>query len=175
MGEKLKGVYVKYRIGVNLGLIWLVLIIAVVGHSSYTTHKVEIVNDGIMYQAGNNQISIPVGIEIQGKYFTTFGGKPKRFEGQIIVDDDVFPYTIHFHSNMGVLLTTYGSTYGDLHVSDEFDSFTITISKLREDARSKGWSSSDGWIISAPAVNRKEAVTLSNKLLSKYYRNIEIE
>ncbi|MCC5909720.1 MAG: hypothetical protein JJT76_04715 [Clostridiaceae bacterium] len=175
MVEKLKGIYAKYRIGVNLGLIWLVLVISVVGYSWYTTHKVEIVKDGIMYQAANNEIAIPIVVGIQGKYFTTLGGKPKRFEGQIIVDDDIFPYTIHFHSNMGVLLTTYGSTYGDLHVSDEFDSFTITISKLREDARSKGWSSSNGWIISAPAGNRKEAVNLSNKLLSKYYRYIEIK
>jgi hypothetical protein len=52
----------------------------------YTSIDIQYKYNGIKYQAGNIESAEVVSIEIKGKYVREWFGKPKLFEGQIIVN-----------------------------------------------------------------------------------------
>jgi hypothetical protein len=65
------------------------------------------------------------------------------------------------------MITSY---YGRLYIDDEFEELTIEL--YSEEPNNKGFNSFDGFMISAPAMNREEALLISKKFVS-YRDDIE--
>ncbi|MCL6458255.1 MAG: hypothetical protein K6T85_09645 [Gorillibacterium sp.] len=55
-------------------------------------------------------------------------------------------------------------SYDSIFIDDKFESLTILVKKEVK-AGAYSWTSDDGIIIAAPAINREEAVALSEKLM----------
>lgn len=175
--NKLKQFYYKHKIAWFSILIFLIMIFAVRAYWSYTGQEIDYRYEGTEYQAGNLEMERQVNIESKGRYTKTLLGKPKKFNGEIIVDNDSFQVeNMLFNGTNMAIIGKNSNIYGHLYIDDEFEKMTILLVKFRDDA-SQGWSNSNGWIISAPSKNRKEAVKLSNRLLQKRegWETMEIE
>ena len=62
----------------------------------------------------------------------------------------------------------FTSFYGRMSMNKKFEKVTIQI--YDQVPYGGGWSSENGWVISAPCSNRNEAVRLSNELLPYIFR-----
>ncbi|MCC5910934.1 MAG: hypothetical protein JJT76_10915 [Clostridiaceae bacterium] len=152
---------------VSLVLIWSIVFLLVLMYISHTTQQISYDYQGIRYQAGSHEIVEPANVKVNGRYVTTLFGKPKKFNGTIVIDNHTFDYSTHplkFNkSNFAFLYLN--RHYGNLYISNNFQSLTVQVYEKNQQGGS--WSSNGGWLISAPANNRKEAVKVSNKLFQK--------
>jgi hypothetical protein len=127
--------------------------------------------NGIKYQVGNPQSAEPINIEIKGKYEKELFVKGVHFDGTIKIGDKVFPLSpTGFIEYMILDLESYGILY----ISDKFELLTIEVLEPTVNG-GYSWSGQNGWLISAPSDNRKEAVEISNKLMQKLYKGLIIK
>lgn len=142
----------------------------------YTIKNIDYKYNGIKYQIGNLEYEEPVNIEIRGKYVIGLFSPFDEFHGEITVGDKVFDYsdsTQEVYNYKKIPLTLKSGSkglYGDVFYNNVFQQITITI-RAQEGSNKYSWSSRDGWLISAPCKDRKQAVELSNKLIPTQYRD----
>lgn len=132
---------------------------------------------GVSYQIGADWEEA-VTISIEGMLKRKLGGS-KTFVGTIDISGEDIPVpeqyrevTIKFRNHSGLLLYAYNGrgfpkqyAYGSLFVNRDFSEVSILKYKEHEDRpESKGWSGADGLMITAPAVDRQEALELSRSL-----------
>ncbi len=129
---------------------------------------------GVYYQIGNPDLSEMVTIRFDG-YLTRGLWQEDSFEGTIKVgDQELTRVNLNLYKDSGAVISYIDNriqdinTYGTLYTKDIREGFTICI--LQEDENNPGhrsWSGEDGYMISAPAGNRSEALELSNRLMEK--------
>lgn len=128
---------------------------------------------GINYQLGNEEELYEVSIQIDGELRRgLFGGK--TFEGVIDIEDEELPIpkgernvTIKFDSDGRGDIVYYGISnghpythhYGSIFANYNFTEITIL----------KGsWNANEGFMITAPAKDYFEALTISNELMRDF-------
>ncbi len=144
---------------------------------------------GLKYQLGdeNKDFEEPIYINIDGKLQKSLTGS-KTFTGTIDIHGEKIPvpldqrelvikfqedgagHIIYSYIENGIP-GTYG--YGTLYINKDFSEVTITTYERDEVNTSKGgWTSEDGFMITAPAITRAEALEISNKLMKDYLKSI---
>ena len=141
----------------------------------------------VKYQLGaeNNYFTKPITIHIDGKLYQSITGS-KTFKGTIDIDDEKIPVPedqrgleIKFLDNGGGHIVygyiengrpgTYG--YGVLSTNSNFSEVTVATFQKNETVLSnRGWSSENGQMLTAPAVNRNEALKIPNELMQNYLK-----
>lgn len=136
--------------------------------------------NGIKYQAKSTDSATSVNIKIEGNLRKKLFNKGSKFYGKIIIDNITFEYTewpLYFDKrNVGLLEYREADnmkTFGQIITSNSFKTFTLEVFKTQNGGYS--WNSGDGWLISAPANNRNEAVEISNVLLKKLHAETVIK
>lgn len=158
-------------------IIFLIMLILILWlFRTYTVRTIDYKYTGVKYQTGNISYEEPVNIEIKGKYIINLFSRMDEFHGEIIVEDKNFDYSnftqdVYNYKKIPLIFKTGSKAiYGDVFYSSVFEQITIPI-REQEGSKKYSWSSTDGWLISAPCKDRKQAVELSNKLVPKQYRN----
>lgn len=127
--------------------------------------------DGIYYKLGDSSVSKEVTVGFYG-YFTNGLWQEDKFEGTIKIGDKLMPRVklslskgksdiIYYYDEETGDYKAYGTIYTD-NLEER-----LTICVLTENENGSGsWNGSDGYMISAPAADREEALKLSNRLMS---------
>jgi hypothetical protein len=127
--------------------------------------------NGIKFKAGSLQHEEKVNIEINGKYLRKLFVKEDEFNGIIKVGDDVFNFSSMELGDYGVF------SLGSNMVATFSNGLRELCIQILEPNQNGTYSFSymNGWFISAPSENRKEAVKLSNILIQKVHKDLDIE
>ena len=162
-----------------LSTITMLLFIAIFVAALYVLPKrISLSLTGVEYQLGQGETVIhPVSLQIHGRLHGTWTGQ-RTFVGTISIEGARIPnpdnhhrLVIHFRPD-GEGPMTYAyldngkpvtRTYGMMFASHNFR--TLTIEEFSPQGKHKGWNSRNGFIISAPAQNRSEALRISNLLM----------
>ncbi|WP_274362085.1 hypothetical protein [Paenibacillus thermotolerans] len=136
--------------------------------------------DGLLYQLGeqNRDTVKPVTVQIKGETRKKLNGM-KSFKGTIDISGENIPVpekyreiNRSFDMQGGALLAYAYSDggqikhflYGTMYVNDDFSKVTIT-KLVDEDGESKVWTGDDGFMITAPAQSKDEALSITNELM----------
>ncbi len=129
---------------------------------------------GVYYQLGNPEFSEKVSVSFDG-YLTRGLWQMDTFEGNIRIGDQEMTYVkLSMFEDRGAYIcyldkgTHDFNSYGTLYTTDIKKGFTIGINKKDENNPGySSWSGEDGYMISAPASNRSEALELANRMMEK--------
>lgn len=161
---------------IKSSIVFVVILIFATGlFRAYTIRNIDYKYRGIKYQTGNLKYEKPINIEIKGKYVKGIFSPFDKFYGEIIVEDMVFHYSnftqqVYNYKKVPLILESGNKgLYGDVFYSNVFKQITIPI-REQEGSNKYSWNNRDGWLISAPCKDRKQAVELSNVLIPKQYR-----
>lgn len=136
--------------------------------------------EGIKYQLGaaNAAYAKSVTVRVEGKLKRPLWGQTV-FEGKVSLDGEPLPkeedgwrLSLVFHDNEGSMVYNkieaghpLMNVYGMMYINNDMSGLTVSILRPeQDDASRKSWSGADGFMISAPASSREEALALSNKL-----------
>lgn len=141
--------------------------------------------DGVYYQLGNEKVFEKVSIHLDGKLRNHINGKRTfngvvSFEGKEIPEipkdqtellliykgGNLSPIFSGFKVSEGVA-TAQVYNYGMMYTNDQFNLFTITVFTIG-DSGTRTWTPSNGFMITAPAETREEALSISQKLINKF-------
>ena len=143
--------------------------------------------NGIKYQLGtdNKTYSESIKISFNGTYKESYFGLINDiFIGYITIDgvdikeDNEFNLRFDEEKN-AILSQTYfvksekamiNSSYGRLYIDEEFEELTIELYSVG--SNNKGFNLFDGFMISAPTINREEALLITKKLVP-YWNDIQ--
>ncbi|MBM7661088.1 hypothetical protein JOC85_001860 [Bacillus mesophilus] len=147
--------------------------------------------DGFVYGVGEkrNEINERVRITIKGGFYNNIFNQD-RFKGTIDIKGDVPTDILIDKENVEVVFLERNGTlffsdyskpadhniYGNLYINKDLSKLSITIYELVESKRSNPyheWGPEDGLLISAPATNRKEALSISNELIGHLLKPLE--
>jgi hypothetical protein len=184
VGDKLKK-HFKNALLSDYGILSMLIVVVCLSSWLYMLYirpiDIKYKYSGMRYQAGNLQSAEPVSIEIKGKYERRWFDKPELFEGQIIIDGEIC-YAIDGGGNKSNKYAFSKEKMSYIE-SDNFKGFIynnqimkeITISLLKQSYSEETFIFRNGWFISAPSNNRKEAVEISNKLIQKLHKDVLIK
>lgn len=129
---------------------------------------------GIYYQLGNPEMTEEVPVIFDG-YLTRGLWLEDSFQGTVTIGDATLnKVDIRLPKDSPSVIVYYDDatkdyvTYGALYSKDIKKSFTIIVHQYDKATDSDRWSSADGYMISAPAQDRPEALELSNQLMKEY-------
>jgi len=123
----------------------------------------------------------PLKVSIQGKIYRNFKGE-RTFKGTVELEGEDIPVpedqrTVELKRYRS--FNAYALTYpfiengkpriysqGTLFVNDDFSKIAIAL--IEHEADQGHWGADDGLMIAAPALNREEAVVLSNEVMREY-------
>lgn len=151
--------------------------------------EVSKVYEGILYQLGSEnsdveeKVEIKLVGEVKRKLFSNI-----KFSGNIQIDSEMIPPAhakedkIQFeignnHVNGSPItyidLAADGvSKFGNIYITNDLNTFVITVYAQTEDGGSS-WNSKDGKVIAAPATSREEALEVTNELMNPTSMNID--
>ena len=138
----------------------------------YRTPKlVKVEYQGIYYQLGNQNTEEEIPVIFDG-YLTRGLWLEDSFQGTITVGEEILnKVDIRLPKDSPSVIIYYDEatkdyvSYGSLYTRDIKKSLTINIFQYDKSTDSDGWSSADGYMLSAPAEDRREALELSNQLM----------
>lgn len=116
-------------------------------------------------------------IRFSGKYSDGLFGH--SFSGDIYENGSLLNangmVTIDFNfSNQGLIYLSDSSfnlkSYGIIYIDNGFKKMSISLVESVEGSGEKAWSSEDGSMVAGSAMNREEALLISNELLSDFIR-----
>lgn len=152
-------------------LILLIALLCIIGAYIFYIYPRQIVitYNAIEYQAGSNQLEKPIKISIDGFYYNKILSND-TFNGTITIDGENLKVNELVVDTSGGFLDGINSignyfSYGRIYASRGMDTITICI------FRNGGWSSEDGFILSAPSMDRANALNISNNLMRDYLVN----
>lgn len=140
--------------------------------------------EGIKYQLGieNKDFVKPVTIDLKGTLEKSITGI-ETFKGTIAIEGESITTAnesreleIDFDTRGGGLMYYFQNEwnpplliYGTMFIGKDLSEFTITVWIRDEPNSGSGsWSGGDGFMISAPAHNRDEALAISNRLMKTF-------
>lgn len=129
---------------------------------------------GVYYQLGNPEFSEKVKVSFDG-YLTRGLWQMDDFEGSIRIGDrELTMVRLRLSDDYSAAISYTNKethdveTCGTLYTKDIKKGFTICVFKKDENNPGhSSWYGQDGYMISAPASNRSEALELSNRLMEK--------
>jgi hypothetical protein len=146
--------------------------------------------DGVLYQIGTENNNVErVTIKVDGQLKKSpFGAK--SFRGKIKINKEILPtaesdqeyieINFGFAGEGGVIqnweynknpLTSIGLySYGLLYIDDKFNELTIAKYDNPREQNGVMWNGDDGYVISAPASTRSEALEITNRLMDRFLR-----
>lgn len=141
--------------------------------------KASLTYYGIKYKADNSQHQEQVKIEMTGFYSNRLFTKD-YFEGSISIDNESYPPKGSNYPGLRLIvckdlqILSYRDfdgdkaihTYGEIFLGKSLKELTILLQDGHSSRNSK-----DGYIISAPANNRAEAVKITNELMNSILKN----
>ncbi|MFV0341488.1 MAG: hypothetical protein ACK5JH_01160 [Anaerocolumna sp.] len=157
MGKVKKGLCV---IGITVPIIFILTYIH--------PRRVQSEYNGFMYRIGDNNYAENIKVIVDG-YFSNGLLRGDKFKGNITIGNkELIKVDVEFDElNRGHLFSYEEgdySFYGTIFEKNKLEEFTIGIYEENE-AGGKGWSTKGGLMVSAPAMNRERAVSLSNLLM----------
>ncbi|MET3683499.1 hypothetical protein ABID56_001594 [Alkalibacillus flavidus] len=178
---------------------WTALImIVLVSIVFWWTRTVEVVDEtysGVEVQLGPNDTTHAkqVDIHIDGEFKHDMFSK-ESFTGSITIDGEKHPSDASNTDELTVTFEKEGftdgnieyinreqdriTTVGYLNMSDDLSELTIQIMQDRsskDGPRVTSWTSDDGIIISAPANNGDEAISIANRVMQPVLHDIELK
>lgn len=137
---------------------------------------------GIQYRLGDEAASLeqPLNVRIEGKIYKSITGQQTLFKGivdleglEIPIPENQRKLEISFDKhNRGMLQYSdiqngmaLPHFVGELYVNKDFSEVAIALLD-HEEGRGGGWSGDSGAMIAAPASSRREALEVSNALMS---------
>ena len=130
--------------------------------------------NGVKYQVSNLKGAELINIEVNGKYVKGLFGKYVDFDGTIKVGDKIFTGPLRFNKYKMSSLELGNEFYGMIFISNMLEKITIEIHEPNQ-SDDYSWSAENGWMISAPCDDRKEAVEISNTLMQRLRKSPVIE
>lgn len=139
--------------------------------------------DGVYYQLGKEGVIENIKVNLNGKLRYHINGT-KSFRGVIHITGENVPQIPKDRSELELLYSggnfasivsfyrinkdgTIGGGiyhYGAVYINDDFTEFTIALTN----DMNKQWKPTDGFMITAPAKDRKEAIHISQQLMKKF-------
>lgn len=173
----------KDKILISAVIVSVILLVLTVWNS-IPKHYNETLN-GVYYQLGNEDVSENIKVHMDGKLSPRFFGNKKfkgtvKFEGERVPSPPKDRSELEFYywseSGWGVINSYFRMDedgvanadiyqYGYLYINDDFTQFTI---KVDTEESEESWSIHNGFMITAPASNRDEALEISTKLIKDY-------
>ncbi|WP_133257509.1 hypothetical protein [Paenibacillus montanisoli] len=173
-------------------LSWLIVLI-LVGIGIYsiwylTPKRYTKTIDGVFYQLGKEGVIEPIKMHLDGKLRTHINGK-KSFHGAVEFEGKEVPQLpkdrtklemYYTGENFSTILSTSRIIdaagrvapdfyfYGSIYINDDFTAFTIKVLVNESNDAASPWSESDGYMITAPAKDRDEAMITSKELIKEF-------
>lgn len=141
--------------------------------------------EGVYYQLGNDKVFERIKIHLDGTLKNRIDGK-KTFIGTVNFEGKELPRTpqdrteleLHYHGDhIGSIFSGFRIideagrveadifNFGTVYANAKFSQITIT---MLTGENNRTWSPSNGFMITAPANNREEAIKISQKLMDKF-------
>jgi hypothetical protein len=136
--------------------------------------------EGIEFKSGNGSFEKKVSVKIDGGHSKKLSGH--EFEGSMFINDNEL-------REVNLKIDNYGNSsiisyredkgeydfFGELFVDGCFEKLAICVfEKDVEKAGASHWNSKGGFVIAAPAGNRKEALKMATQLIGKKHKiNLE--
>lgn len=153
--------------------------------SSYKYNQIYVIQytyDGIKYQANNLNSGVPLSIEVNGVYKKGYFGNLDKFEGKIIIDGELcyvpdgdrsrgYEYSFNKYKMSPIASDNFK---GFFFIGDMFKEISVEIDEPENTGGDK-FSYRYSWLISAPSENREQAVQISNKLIQKLHKDVNIK
>ena len=180
----------KWVIISSVILLIVVMFVSAIMYTSPKKHDLSL--PAVIYQLGeqNKQYEQQVTLNIKGELKKSLLGK-LTFTGEIDIEGESIPVPKEKRSlvlkfdrqGQDDLFYRYNDrgapkhfAYGSIFVNKDFTELTITkYHDEDEQYKHEAWSSDSGYMISAPAYNRSEALTLSKKLMKHYTQQNKVE
>lgn len=172
--------YISTNIKTIIAICFILALVVFYCYKYNQTYVIQYNYDGIKYQANNLNSGMPLQIEIDGVYKKGYFDNPDIFEGKIIINGETC-YGQYGHRSYEYAFNKYkmsqiesDSFTGSIFIDDMFKEITIEIHEF--DIKGlESFSYRNGWLISAPSVNREQAVYISNKLIQKLHKEVNIK
>lgn len=146
---------------------------------------------GVMYQLGeeNKDYVKPAAVSVNGKMQKSILGV-KTFKGVIDIEGENIPvpeenrelelrFSEHGEAQLFYRYIKSGNfkqfLYGIIFINNDFSKIAIMKYQANPDDNGGGWNGSNGYMISAPAQNRDEALKISNELLDDFYTKFTLK
>ncbi|MGM0884055.1 MAG: hypothetical protein ACQEXQ_23840 [Bacillota bacterium] len=179
-------------------LIFLAIAIIILVLSTYIAlilypKNIQLNAQGIKYRLGEENIGSEklININIKGKLYMSITGN-KNFKGTIDIEGEDIPVPenqreleINFYKeNNGVIVYSYIENgnpklyqYGSIFTNSDFSKVTMLVTdKVNIDGNEGGvWKVENGQMISVPAKNRAESISLSNELMNEYLKGYKLK
>jgi len=170
----------------------IIIAICIIAITQIIPKSYSVTLEGVKYQLGadHKAFTSPVTIRIDGELKKSLTNV-KTFNGIIDVEGENIPVPsdqrkleIKFQENgAGPIVYSYNDngspvtySYGTLYVNTDFSEVTIaTSAKDAADASKGSWTAEDGYMITAPAGDREEALKLSNELMKDFLNGKTLE
>ncbi|MBD7969308.1 hypothetical protein [Paenibacillus gallinarum] len=185
-----------------MGILIILTTIAIVLVINLYPKEVNIDEQGIKYRLGKEQKGSEqlVAVKIEGKLYKRISGE-RRFEGTIDIEGEeipvppdlrkldiligndgwgaiTYPYFTSSKKN-DVVDRTNIHPYGSLFINSDFSKVTILLSDQNGNESDgnigESWNNENGYMITAPASNRVEAIRLSNDLMEQFLQGLVLK
>ncbi|MBH1942159.1 hypothetical protein I5677_14750 [Mobilitalea sibirica] len=166
----------------NVLRIIIVLILLLIASYFFYIYPREIYEEynGIYYKLGDSTFSEKITVKLEG-YLENSLGEGAKFTGTLQLGNQILEKSLILQSKDGIGIIRYFDkdtqdyvTYGTLYSKAIKEGFTISILGIDDNGERGSWSSGDGYMISAPASNREEALELSNQLMENELGKYEV-
>lgn len=172
--------YISTNIKTIIAICFILALVVFYCYKYNQTYIIQYNYDGIKYQSNNLNSGMPLSIEVNGVYKKGYFGNPDIFEGKIIIDGELC-YGQYQHRSYKYAFNKYKMSQiendnfkGHFFIGDMFKEVTIEIHETESPGVVK-FSYMNGWLISAPSENRDQAVKISNKLIQKLHKDVNIK
>lgn len=172
----------KYKNITVLVTIFIIGMLIVVCYKYSQPSEIDYTYQGIKYQIGNLNSDIPLNIKIKGAYKKGYWGNPDLFEGQIIIDGKTL-YGVNgdgsgsnkYAFNNEKMSSIQGDGFkGIIYNNNKMKEILIEVNELDSKGNER-FSYLNGWLISAPCQNRKQAIYISNKIIQAIHKEVLIK
>lgn len=178
-----------------IGIIFLIVSFGVIAVIYTYPKQYALKLEGVLYQLGehNRDAVKPVTVRIDGEVRKKLNGT-KTFKGTIDISGENIPVPeIYRELNLSLgkqdgslIIYSYIENeqpqhfpYGHIFANDDFSKITITKFAGEDggaaNGGSKGWNGKDGFMISAPARSKDEALSISNELMKVYLQGYTLK
>lgn len=156
---------VRFKI-LTVGIITIIILL-ILGYFYYTfPQKTNLSYNGIKYKLGDMQQEEEIKITMNGYYYKRVFTKD-FFKGSINIENKNYP-SLKLLVDEQLQMVSYRNneengklyTFGEIFIEENLTNLTVCVQD-----KQNGWNSKDGFMISAPAENRFEALNISNKLM----------
>jgi hypothetical protein len=168
---------------VKVALVSLMLVLAFSAIWYFTPKHYNNTLDGVYYQLGKEDVIENVKVHLNGKLRYHINGT-NSFKGVIHISGEQVPQIpkdrtklelLYSGGNFASIVSFYGIKkdgtiggsiyhYGAVYINDDFTEFTIALTN----DTNRQWKPTDGFMITAPAKDRREAILISQQLMKKF-------